>query len=165
MGFCSFVLVLASCQKTALWWRMNFWVAILKEGTGETRAFRFVSDSRGVQCRSVHLWEQLPGRWPFAPCILRCCPGFLTEIQKSDIQRTKGSFRLYYWFPLQPWEVPSLQPMSATVTWEIYSFPNGEGGRTELISLWNRVEKKKQVRGTLSEKEYRVATSLKKLMP
>lgn len=92
-------------------------------------------------------------------CDLRCCPGFLAEME----DQTSRELRVHsgYWCPPQLWEVPPLPPTSAPVTWEIYKFPNGKGGRIKLMSLWNIVWKN-QVHRTLSGKEYTLATSLKK---
>lgn len=64
----------------------GLWVAILK-GIWETQAHCFVSDSRGVQCRSMHLGELLLGRWPFATCVLRSCPWFSIEMEDQTCRQ------------------------------------------------------------------------------
>lgn len=50
---------------------------------------------------------------------------------------------------------------SVVVTEWQFKFLNGKGGGIELMNLWN-IMRKNQVGRTLSEKEYRVGTSLKK---
>lgn len=149
---------------------MGFWVAILK-GIWDSQAFHFLSGSGGVQCRNMHLWEQPQGRWPCAPHVLRCCPWDVPWVlrswildwnARSDIQRTKDSFRLCYQFPPQPWEVLPLPPMSAHLYHGKYiNFLSAKEVGIELMSLWNAVWKNQLCR-TLSEKGYTVATSQKK---